>query len=217
MAYDAAKQILAARDLGRDPAAERKERIAAAKRDMSETLSTLIPLYLSKRTGLRSHKELGRLFTVDKPVRQIERRDIVSMCDKVEARHGMASCRKAFSTVRSFFSWCQSRDVIATNPATGISLPAGTARDRTLTDDEIRLVWRAASKLPLVYGTYVKTLLLLGQRRIETATMRWQDLDLAKREWLIPKEFMKGGAREHLVPLPAYVCEMIGRLPKVNR
>jgi integrase len=51
-------------------------------------------------------------------------------------------------------------------------------------------------------------LLLCGQRREETAAMRWADIDPAENAWTIPAAISKSG-RAHAVPLPAPVMEII--------
>jgi integrase len=57
-------------------------------------------------------------------------------------------------------------------------------------------------------------LLLLGQRRTETAHMRWSDLDidpdLATGAWTAPAEITKSG-RAHRVPLPRAAVAIIQR------
>jgi integrase len=51
--------------------------------------------------------------------------------------------------------------------------PQELARDRVLTDDEIRLVW---SKCEGTLGDIVKLLLLTAQRRDKVVSMKWDDL-----------------------------------------
>jgi integrase len=51
-------------------------------------------------------------------------------------------------------------------------------------------------------------LLLCGQRRTETAAMRWADIDPVAATWTIPASISKSG-RAHIVPLPPAVMEII--------
>ena len=57
--------------------------------------------------------------------------------------------------------------------------PAGS-RERVLTDDEIRAVWKAAEQaggaIQAVYGAAIGLLLLTAQRRDKVAKMRWDDV-----------------------------------------
>jgi integrase len=225
-AYAAARTILAARDLGRDPQAELQQKMAEAKRDRAETLAALVPLFLEKHcANLRSRDDIERVFKIyvvprlgDRPLRRIERKDVVAMIDAIETRHGKASARRAYGWLRTFFTWAQGRDLVDRQPCDGIALPAQVARDRTFSDAEITLYWRAASRLPLAYSTYLKLLLMLGQRRTATASMRWEDLDLTagKATWTIPAAIDKTG-KAQLVPLPDLAARMIDKLPRIGK
>src|SRR5262249_49507886 len=55
--------------------------------------------------------------------------------------------------------------------------PKERARERTLTDDEIRAVWAAAEGDTGPFGAFVRFILLTGARRSEAADMAWSELD----------------------------------------
>jgi integrase len=57
-------------------------------------------------------------------------------------------------------------------------------------------------------------LLLTGQRRTETALMRWPDLDLDAGVWTIPADVTKSG-REHRVPLAREVVALLAGMPRL--
>jgi integrase len=59
----------------------------------------------------------------------------------------------------------------------------------------------------------VGVLLLTGQRKTETAVMRWEDIDLSRGVWTIPGGVAKNG-REHSVPLPQQVVSIISHQNK---
>ena len=79
---------------------------------------------------------------------------------------------------------------------------------RALADPELPAFWNAASAAPWPFDGYLKVLLLCGQRRSETAAMRWADIDPDAATWTIPAAISKSG-REHIVPLPPAVMEII--------
>src|SRR5262249_37436715 len=58
-------------------------------------------------------------------------------------------------------------------------------------------------------------LLLTGQRRTEVAGMRWSELDLEKREWLIAATRTKN-AQPHLVPLSNAALDVINSVPRIQ-
>lgn len=87
-----------------------------------------------------------------------------------------------------------------------------SARDRKLTETEIRVFWRAAESLGYPFGPFYQLLLLAAQRRDEVAGMRRSAIDLRKGEWVIPKERTKNG-KEHLVHLSPQAVSIIKGLP----
>jgi integrase len=103
--------------------------------------------------------------------------------------------------LRPFFKWCVRRKIIATSPAEKIDAPKmPNARDRVLSEEEIKFFWLATSTLDSIHGAFHRVLLLTVQRREEVAGMRWSELDVEKGMWTIPKERTKNG-KEHLVHL----------------
>ena len=82
-----------------------------------------------------------------------------------------------------------------------------------LTDSELRDVWRAADKIPGPFGALVKLLVLTGQRRDEVAQLRWVEIDLDNRLWVLPPERTKNG-KSHDVPLSEPVIAVLTALPR---
>ena len=85
------------------------------------------------------------------------------------------------------------------------------ARKRTLTDDEIRALWPAATG---TFGAFVKVCLLSGQRRAKVATMKWGDI-ADDGTWIIAVE-----AREKVnagtLKLPKLAHDIIKARPRVS-
>ena len=65
------------------------------------------------------------------------------------------------------------------------------ARERVLTDDELRAVWMAELGYP--YGPLIRLMILTGQREREVADMAWSEIDFDNAVWTIPAVRMKGG------------------------
>lgn len=64
---------------------------------------------------------------------------------------------------------------------------------------------------PGVAARALEFAILTTGRTNEVLGMRWQELDLATGLWTVPAERMKAG-REHRVPLPPAVVELLGRI-----
>jgi integrase len=148
-------------------------------------------------------------------VQDITKRDVIMLLDSVRDRAPVMANR-TLAAVRKLFNWCLARDVIQVSSCTLIEPPAPErSRDRILSDDELRLVWNAASVDAGPFGPLVKLLILTGQRLAEVGEMRWAELDLENKLWTLPAERVKNGER-HEVPLSDDAIGIIKALPRIK-
>jgi integrase len=154
----------------------------------------------------------------DRTIHEITRRDVNELLDRIVSRGSPVTANRALAAVRKMFTWAASKDIIAgTSPCAGVKRPSKeTSRDRALTDDELRLVWRGADMIGGPYNAIVKLLILTLQRRDEVAEMRRPELRLQDQAWLIPKERAKNGM-EHEVPLSAAAMSVLEGLHEIGR
>jgi integrase len=112
--------------------------------------------------------------------------------------------------------WAVSRGIIERSPAEGIDPPSTeTVRDRVLSLDELRLVWRAAERQGFPFGPIIKLLILTGQRRSEVGGMEWGEIDLENRLWTILATRAKN-RRQHTIPLSPQAMGIIKGLPRFS-
>ncbi len=88
------------------------------------------------------------------------------------------------------------------------------ARQRILSDDELRAVWTAAEATRSLFDPYVGFLPLTAVRRMEAARMTWAEFDGAN--WQIPAARIKG-KRDFLVPLSRAALDILTKLPMIGR
>jgi integrase len=86
---------------------------------------------------------------------------------------------------------------------------------RTVASGMLKAVWQAAEALDQPYGAFVRLLILTGARRSEIAEMTWRELDLGAQLWTLPAARAKNN-REHTVPLPDLVAEILRALPRID-
>src|SRR5262249_38896469 len=86
------------------------------------------------------------------------------------------------------------------------SSAAERARDRVLSDEELRAIWEACDALG-TFGAVVRLLLLTGQRRGEVAGMRRKEID-GEDVGTIPAARYKT-KRQHVVRLPRAARDII--------
>jgi integrase len=211
-----AKEELGKVARGADVVREKRE---AREKLTGLTLHELIERYLAghvKPTRYWTEKQ-ARLLSDDlkalhgKPVASIKRGEIAAVIDKVQAR-SHAAARLLFADIRPIFAWALDRAAIDVNPMAGMRGPQPLeARDRILSDEEIKAFWQAASELSWPFENVFKVLLLTGQRREEVAGMRWRELDLDAGQWTIAKERCKNG-KAHTVDLSPEAVRMLDPL-----
>jgi integrase len=223
----AASRALAAIAADKDPAAEKqaaKAAARAARRQTSDAVEKVIDDFISlhAKPNTRDWKETQRLLSQfakaweGRRLAVIGKPDIHRILDGIVARGAPVGANRAFAQLRKMCRWAVSRGIIERSPCEGIEPPSTeTVRDRVLSLDELRLVWRAADKLGFPFGPITKLLILTSQRRSEVGGMEWNELDLENRLWTIPASRSKN-RRQHAIPLSLQVIEIIKWVPRFS-
>lgn len=210
---------------GHDPHRERREAAAAAAAAAEHDRLTLEVLagdwqrmHLANRSPRYAAEAIRALKTVfashwGKPVADLDRATVVRVLDGLQRPGGGAGRSKGMVTNRAAiaartaaygracFAWALKRDTVATNPFENLPMPeAAPARERVLSDAELKAVWEAAGASNPTFGALVRMLILTGQRREEVAGMKWEDVSGDMALWTIPGTETKNG-KAHLVPL----------------
>jgi len=202
----AAQKVFAAKLEGRDLAAEKRD---ARRRAVTDRVEDLLETFIAQRLSQnRSAAEIARLLRREvgkawggKSIHDVRKRDVVEVITGIDQRGAPVAANKTLKVIKTFLRWCVGRAVLEQSPAEGVPLPTKeVARDRVLTDQELARVLLAARKIGGPYGGIVELLALTGQRREEVAGMKWEELDLARRVWTLPKSRTKN-AKEHVVHL----------------
>ncbi len=132
-------------------------------------------------------------FEWTRPIDKITHGDIAEALAAIPHKSARAH---ALKDIRTFFNWCVPR-YLAASPCVGFKLPSYEPRERVLSDDELRRVWRGAEKLGL-YGKQVQALITTGQRIGQI--MRFEASWICDDRITFPAAVMKNG-REHSIPL----------------
>src|SRR5271170_7320639 len=213
----AAQKIFAARLEGRDPAAEKRER---KRQVLADRVEDLLETFINQRLSQnRSGPEIARLLRREmgnawagRSIHEISKRDVVEVVSAIEQRGAPVAANKALKSIKTFMRWCVGRAILDLSPAEGVPVPAKeVTRDRVLSDDELARVILAARQVDDRYGGIVELLALTGQRREEVARLAWDELDLTRRVWTIPKSRTKN-AKPHVVQLSEQSMALLGGL-----
>ena len=130
---------------------------------------------------------------------KITHEDVAHALDQIK---GSSARAHALKDIRTFFNWCVPR-YLPHSPCEGLKMAPQPSRDRILTDDEIKAVWKACEG---TFGTIVKLLLLTGQRKMEIGTLTWNQI--TKDTITIPAEIAKNG-REHTIPIGPFTASLL--------
>lgn len=226
-ARDRAADLLEMVRKGISPAEQAKADRAASEagKALAERLafSAYVDLFSRKyldANNLRSAEDIKSTFRrdltphfKDRTITSLRRAEIATRLDDISERSKSAAV-KAHKWLRKLLSWAVERGDLGGSPMEGMGPPHRDGkRKRVLRGDELRAVWMAADEMGEPFGSFVKMLLLTGQRLREVAGASWGEIDLDAAEWVIPAERAKN-ARDHLCPLSPQVVELLkGRFP----
>ena len=123
--------------------------------------------------------------------------------------------RALAAALSKLFSWTLTHRLRTDNPARGMYKPKkADPRDRVLTDNEIKKLWRAFDQAGYPFGIIAKLLLLTGQRRAEVSGLRWSELSEDLAVWTLPAQRTKNKSR-HTVYLPEAATKIIAGVPRI--
>jgi integrase len=205
---------------GLDPAVQQRAQhaavVEAAERQETDSVAALSALFIERhakkrRTWQQTEDTFRRLILPKwrgRTVHDIRRRDVIQLVEGIAVdRPYMAN--RTLATLSKFFGWCVARDIVEVSPASGIDAPGQeVARDRILSDDELRRLWQAAcDPAEGPFGVLVRLLILTGQRRGEVSGMRFREIG-DDRIWRLPPPRTKNG-KPHQVPLAPAAWDLI--------
>jgi len=205
---------------GKDPLAEKRKAATAG----ADTFKSIAEAYIKREGGLRSMAEREAILKRHvfpklgaRPIGEIKRSEIVKLLDRIDDESGPSAADHTLAVIRRIMSWFASRSDDFRSPIVrGMSRtkPRERARQRILTDDEIRAVWEAAEAPGGLFGPFVQFLLTTAARRTEVSHMRRAEVEAGV--WTIPQERYKTGS-ELVIPLSALAVRAIERLPKIGK
>jgi len=217
-AREKARTMLANFAAGTDPEEAARAARLEAVRVRRNTLASVAADYMQEHGRHRKDAE-ERQRKLDRdilpkighiPVADLRRADIKDMILE-KAKDTPVMARRIKSLISTILNFAIDEELIEHNPATRIKLQPEKARDRYLSEKEVKRFWRGIDKARLdpQMRRILRLLLVTGQRRSEVTLMRREELDLEKGIWEIPAERTKAG-RATRVPLSTLALELIG-------
>jgi integrase len=211
---------------GIDPIEDKRE-IAATEGTLASVAKQYLHLAASK---LRSHDHYRSVLERhilphlgERQVVDLRRSEIVAVLDRVEAGSGSGAADMALAILSSTLSWYEKRSDTFRSPTIGSMRrvkASERARERVLSDSELRAVWNAAGDVG-AYGQAVRLLILTGARRSEAGGLRRSEIESVRENgdeitvWRLPKERSKS-KREVVRPLSPAALQIINDRPVIG-
>src|SRR5207247_7934461 len=129
-------------------------------------------------TKMRSRREEERMLTKyppatwrDLPARELHRRDVRELVEGIAAEGAPIMANRVLACLHRVFNFGIRRELVETNPCAMIERP-GTekSRDRVLSAEELRAVWKALDGEDAANAALFKLFLFTAQRGYELRT-----------------------------------------------
>jgi integrase len=218
-----ANEITSAARQGRDLLTEEEQ--ARNARDQSHTVEQLTSEYMRRRVRgqLRTADEIERILRrglaplMSRKAADIKCRDLRRLLDDVADQGLEREAGKRRQTIGAMFRWAVTQDIVESNPADGLSsYSLGKPRDRVLSDDEIRSLWRWLDGDPGNVDSAVRDILklqlCLGARVGEVCGMAASEFTTDAKGrllWTLPAARSKN-KRQRVTPILGLAKEIIG-------
>jgi integrase len=227
-AREKANEALVAIANDRDPGAEKVEaRRAVRVRDDHDLVETVVASFLAtyakRNLKPRTAAEVKRILEKEivhawgrRRLSEIRPSEINDKLDEIVDRGAPYAANRTLTWFKKLCAWAVERELIAASPCTKIKQPLKTeqSRDRVLTDDELKEVWKAAETVGWPYGHIARLLILTGARRAEVTGLEWREIDLEAAIWTLPATRAKN-KRQYVIPLSPASVEILKNAPRI--
>jgi integrase len=224
-ARESVKKLLAE---GIDPTLHRKTTKHKRMEASRNTLEAIARRWFDVKKGEDEHKQRSlrrlELYAFPKmgfrPIQEISTLELVTCLEAVEKRGVLETAHRVKQLLQQVFRYAVRRGLITHNPA-------GDLRDVLAYPEKKNFACIHPSELSgllksiAVYNGDAMTLAaikLLAYTFVRTGELigaRWDEIDWARQEWLIPAERMKMG-RDHIVPLTRQSLAMLHSLKDIS-
>jgi integrase len=202
----------------KDREAEERIKAHAARRN---TFASVAEEFMADHAkNLRTRDEMQRMINVDllpawgaKPIASITRAEAKALI-REKARKAPIAANRLLSLVSKIFTWALDEEIIQASPAVRLKRPGEEQeRERSLTEEEIKILWAVFTAMGYPFGHGLKFLLVTGQRRGEVGGMRWDEID--GEGWNLPGARAKSKLG-HRIPLSTLALEILEQCPRLG-
>ena len=198
-------------DPGKAKAADRK---AAKSGTVTDAFGKFETDHLAKKKSAKETKRIFNKYVLPrlgkKPLVSVTKSDVIDILKSIPAPQ---MSNRTFSAMSKFFKWCSAHDRIPVPPTLGVARlhDMGRARDRVLSDNELRWLFMAADKLELM-GRLYKALAITGSRLSEMSKLQWDEINWQERLISLEGHRMKTGH-----PHKIFITDLLKSVLSVKR
>ncbi|MCV0387949.1 MAG: integrase family protein [Nitrobacter sp.] len=153
---------------------------------------------------------------------ELKKSDAGQMRRNMRRSNGTRQADIVFALLRTVMMWVEDEEILDTYESPlryrpkrrGKNRQRNGGRERVLDDDELRMVWHAATQMGGLYGALVRLLLLTAQRRQCLATAKWSEI--VDDTWHIREEPGEPKGTGQVLPLPPLALDILRTLPRIK-
>lgn len=216
-----ARRLVAA---GKSPAQAKQQERHRLSDDL-QTVRGLAKAYLDDHVAELASSKTARGYVQDevlpaignKLTSEVAPSDCIAIVERIKRRGAPAVARKVLEQLRGLFGYAVDRHLIAVNPAAQIRaakiIGVKASRDRVLRTEEMKRFLRATKDFLTSQANRIafRLILLTLARKGELVKARWEDIDLDRGEWRVPREHAKN-RQEHIVYLSSQAAGLFEEL-----
>ena len=145
------------------------------------------------------------------PIKSVDKDAIRSVVKRIHSRKAHALSNRVLQYMSRYLNWCVGCGYIETNPARDIpKMYKESPRERVLSKEEIYSILEATEVMGGIHGSFVKILLMSGQRLNEIAQLKWNEIN--DDHIMIGGERNKSGTSQ-IIPLTEGMRAIFNNIP----
>jgi len=161
------------------------------------------------RSRLNTHFRFGKRNLSDLSRQDFQNKIRGCQTSRSEQHHALVAAR-------TLLNWAAREEFLEVNPLAGLrGLKPPKARERTLSDLELKEVFLKSTNASYPFGNIVSLLILTGMRRSEVSHLRWGWINEQERFISLPAELTKNG-RAHILPYDQLALNVIASIPRMG-
>jgi len=211
------------------------------KKQMQGSIGQLSEFYLAhlkQNRGEKHYKNVRNAFkndlliiNPDTKASNITKADIINILHAITERGAMVMANRMRSYLSAMFQYGivfddsvesitrQTQFFIQVNPVTAVQKIVKNEKkgERSLTEDEVKIFWRALdkSKMSIFRINVFKLMLLMGSRVGEIAGLRWDEIDFSEQTINLPSNRTKNKL-PHIIPINTAILQIIDNNPTLH-